>query len=266
MYARSRIQTAIGISFFLAAVAWAESTPKPSQEPNVVKPEAKEGQAKEPENKEDSKNGDTYNFYFQKSQGPNKVQQGNGSQNVEQPPTEEPVPAMLKAKAGPPVVDLLAGLMFMPGKSALGLTVGGDFLPMNKLGVKLGLFLLSGSLKREHTQSQTSIFDASDTTTRNETYGGDVAVTLNIVSEKKVKVAPMAGFFLLNDKDTTTTRTIHFWGDDNSSSTDSHFRIAPYIGLSGTVSLSSEFGLNVAVAVPAILKYTTTSLSFVWRI
>jgi hypothetical protein len=86
------------------------------------------------------------------------------------------------------------------------------------------------------------------------------------VSTGKVKVAPLLGLLLLNDKDTTTTTVAQFWGDNNSSSSDSHFRIYPYLGVSGTVCFSEHFGLNVAVAVPTTPKYTTTSLSFVWII
>ncbi len=214
--------------------------------------------------------GDTYNFYFQKSPGANKVEQGQ-TQSVEQlpapapaPPTPEYIPSNYNDER---VVDLYMGISFLSAKEAKGFTLGGEFMPQGKVGARVGLIMASSTQRKEYTKSKKSIFESDETTDKNELHAADLALTFNMINSRKGKLAPLVGLMAFNEKDTTKTEYKHFWGSDDATTTKgSRAHLLPYIGLSGTAYLSRSMGINVAVAVPTKPKYTAANISFVFSI
>jgi hypothetical protein len=281
---KNGIKVAIGIALSTSSLVWADPTsiaPEASvTSSNVVQANAgQEDVVKVPggvQVKEGAGAGDTYNFYFQKSAGPTQVQQGGSSQQVSSPPPEVAAQKSVqkspveqsppRIRTGRPVVDLLIGPINMPGRSGDGITLGADFFPENRMGLKLGGFIAAGET-RSSLQMSSSATGTSESSSDTRLLGGSLAAAFNLLPIKQGKIGPGLGLLFVDERTKTkTTRRPRFGAEASSEVTSSTFRVLPYLELGGTISFSDDFGLNIALAVPNVSKYINFSTTFAWRI
>lgn len=213
------------------------------------------------------KDGDTYNFYFQKAPGSQTVKQGAGSQTVGQ--SDEPVAAEAAMPRPIPFereskADLFAGLAMLPGKSAPGFGIGGDLRGAVGIGARLGFFVSSSGKSDGH--SSFSAFGIDESSTKTTLYGGDIAGAYSAVNTRHVRLAPLLGIFFVNDSATKTTHAFSAFGSNDTSSSSSSFRVLPYVGLSGTFYFAKHFGANLTAQVPSESRYSLIGVNFVYRI
>lgn len=253
---------AIGTLFCLHSVSYAAD---PAGEP--AEEEEAPTNVKDKNGPDGLKSGDTYNFYFQKGSGAKKVKQGK-TQEVDQENEEggeSPTapPAKKSETEAERVADLSIGLASMPGKSASGFTVGGQYIPKGLIGARLGLFILAGP-KSGDSGSSFSAFGTNESSTSSKISGGDLGITFNFVNKPKFRLAPALGVLLFDDKSTTTTHKFSAFGSEDGSTSNSNFHADAYIGISATTYFSDNLGANLTALLPSEFKYFIASVNFVY--
>jgi hypothetical protein len=265
---KNGIKVAIGIALSTSSLVWADPTsiaPEASvTSSNVVQANAgQEDVVKVPGG-------------VQVKEGPTQVQQGGSSQQVSSPPPEVAAQKSVqkspveqsppRIRTGRPVVDLLIGPINMPGRSGDGITLGADFFPENRMGLKLGGFIAAGET-RSSLQMSSSATGTSESSSDTRLLGGSLAAAFNLLPIKQGKIGPGLGLLFVDERTKTkTTRRPRFGAEASSEVTSSTFRVLPYLELGGTISFSDDFGLNIALAVPNVSKYINFSTTFAWRI
>lgn len=250
---------AIAVLSFGARAA-EETTEKKTEKANAVK------------DKDDG--GDTYNFYFQKAPGANKVKQGTEQQvQPEQESAMEPDTAEKEKqteeqshasdRASELSTDLFGGLVSIPAQSAFGLGLGIHGNVAEKFGFRIGLFSAASSSKNEPRDSSFTAFGIDENSNKRNIYGAEVGISYDFARTRKARVGALLGAHLLNDEHTTKSHSFSAFGSSDSTTSTSSFGVNPYLGLSGTAYLSKNFGANLSVLVPFTPRYTTIAASLV---
>ncbi len=220
---------------------------------------------KEPASDAEKKEGDTYNFYFQKSPSTNKVEQTGDGQAIESSDaTAVPEPRSRNESFGRSTIrektaNLFAGLTVLPGQSTSGLNLGCELLPQSALGIRLEIFEASGASGSDGSSSF-SAYGSTDVSRERHVLGGGAALTLNIVHKSAMKISPLIGFMAMNAKDSTSTHQFSAYGDQADTSASDRFKILPYAGLSGSLSIGESFGVIAGLQVPIDPKFVTFSV------
>lgn len=212
------------------------------------------------------KGGDTYNFYFQKAPGAQKVKQGD-TQTVEQTGTErtETTVGTYPKDDRSRHADLFLGMIALPPKSSVGVSVGAHIYAGNVFGVRLGVFTATNTSDDGDTSSF-SAYGTDSTSNTNSYFGGDLALSVDISRSNKIRLSPLLGIQIIEDKNTKEIHSFSAFGSGDSKASNSTVKVAPYIGMSGTFYFTERFGANLTVSIPTEPRYSTFCANLAFNI
>lgn len=221
---------------------------------------------KKSEDKKKVDDGDTYNFYFQKGSGPGTVQQGGGQPGPSGGGTPEAKSISPTDKLELPRFEGHLGLVMLPGRSGLGLSLGGQFNATPNFGLQVHLLGLDS--KDKDGDSSMSASGMSETSTKESSMGASVAVaysplTLN-QEAKPIRLSAVGGFMFLNTSREETKHDMSAYGSNDSTTTKHDSKGLAFVGVSGLAMLSKSFGLVGYGHITSDPDYSHIGLSAAW--
>lgn len=215
------------------------------------KPEKPDKSVKEGE----SSGGDTYNFYFQKGEGAQSVEQG--IQQKVQPsaaptPTNETThtteikehlpPPPREAEYGLPAFSAQLGYFATPAHSASGWLIGGQFNPSEMFGIQLHFL----SMREDTAQSSsfTAMGENNDTVSAQASgalVGAAFTPFLFNRASHPVRVSGLLGVAMINVTEKRVSDSFSAMGSNTETSGNNRTLTLPYAGLSVSVQLAKHF-------------------------
>lgn len=227
-----------------------EATPAPAAAPSPATAPTAQKPAK---TVKEQGSGDTYNFYFQKGEGPKEVQQG-GAQVVHAEPAPTPAPAPVVQTPAPVPVQMtdewttprfeLQGLYLMtPSKPGHGFALGGQFNMNSWLGLQIHLMSLQID-DEETSTSSFSAFGTDNTTTKLSATGGSAALAFMPISAGRVRVAGLLGAMMVSEsKDTTESSFSAQDGINSSNHSERKTKVLPFAGISASANINHSLAV-----------------------
>lgn len=247
----------------------AQATPTPTTTAATTTP-APSGQKKK--KKTVQQGGDTYNFYFQKAPGPQKVQQGGSSGQTTETESEpeakvdEKKEKKFEELATQPkshYLDASLGLLLLPARGGLGVGASATLFPEKIIGARVSLFT---SFKTTSNDSNFSAYGSEEDTSFAKMFGLDASVAFNLIRNDKFRISPLAGISFVHDSTTYRGYSFTAFGESNSQVTYSQSHLNPFVGLEGVFYINEHFGINASLSVPLQPKLTNALIGATLRI